>query len=201
MKRQQIDQFFKILDAALRRPAEVILVGAGAASLMGHIRPSLDIDFEIRYPRMRAAGERDRLEQAIRKASNQTGLAADYSENVSHWSMIDFSDYRQTAVPYKKIGKLKIKIIAPACWTIGKMGRFYELDIQDMVQILRKNKVPAARVIRVWAKALKGSALSLELGQFREHVHYFLRRYAKKIWGAGTNAEALIQTFEKKIQE
>ena len=66
MKRQQIDRFFKVLDAALRRPAEVILIGAGAASLMGHIRPSLDIDFEIRYPRMRAARERDRLDRAVR---------------------------------------------------------------------------------------------------------------------------------------
>ena|SRR3989338_11027736 len=201
MNRRQIDRFFKVLDAALDRPAEIILIGAGAASLMGHVRPSLDIDFEIRYSRMRAAGERDRLQEAIRKASNQTGLAVDYSEHVSHWSMIDFADYRQTAVPYQRIGKLKIKIIAPAHWTIGKMGRFYELDIQDMVQILRKNKVPAASVIRVWTKALKKSALSLELGQFREHVHYFLRHYAKKIWGARANSEMLIQTFEKEIHK
>ncbi|MDP2644031.1 MAG: hypothetical protein Q8P24_03770 [Desulfobacterales bacterium] len=53
------------------------------------------------------------------------------------------------------------------------MIRFLEADMRDMVKVIWRRKISAATLIRLWARALRRSALSLEAGQFREHVHYF----------------------------
>ena len=198
MKQRQIDLFFQALDEGLDRTAEVILVGASAGSLMGHVRPSLGIDFEIRIRGSRNAAVQERLEAAAAKASEVAGVAVNYSENVGGWSRIHYLDYRKTARPWKQIGKLKVKIMAPEYWTIGKMARFLEIDIQDMIKIIRAKKLKPAALIRLWAKALRSSDLSLELGQFRDHVLYFIRRYGKKLWGAETDLGGLLREFKKQ---
>ena len=111
MRKRQIDLFFRELDRALETKAEIILLGASAGSLMGHIRPSFDIDFEIRLGRRR---NKKTTEGMIMQTARKTGVAVNFSENVDHWSMISYLEYRRTAVPYKKFGKLNVKLIAPA---------------------------------------------------------------------------------------
>lgn len=200
MKQIQIDQFFKLLDAKLGLKGEVILLGASAGSLMGHIRPSLDIDFEIRL-KTRVVSARTRLVEAIEEVRQIVGVSVNYSENVAGWSLVSYLDYRKTALAYKTFGKLAVKLIAPEYWTIGKMARFLEFDVQDMSAIIKKKKIPATRLIRLWARAVKTSDLSLELGQFKEHVLYFLNKHARKLWGGKVNPEKLILEFKKQIGE
>ena len=178
MNKRQIDLFFKTLDQKLAARANVILTGASAGSLMGHIRPSFDIDFEIRLQK-KTPGLKAKLETAINQAAQIAGVAVNYSESIAGWSRINYLNYRKTAIPYKTIGKLRIQLIAPEYWTIGKMARFYELDIQDMLKIIKKKKLKADTLIHIWVKAIRSSDLSLELGQFRDHVVYFLKHYAK----------------------
>jgi len=198
MNRKKIHEFFKRLDISLDQKAVVIVVGASAASLMGHVRPSFDIDFEIRLNRNTSAQKR-KLAETILKAARETGVAVNFSENIGGWSMVSYLDYRKTALPYKKFGKLDVQLIEPAYWTIGKMTRFLELDIQDMVKIIRKKKIKPGRVISVWAQAFQASDLSLELGQFREHVLFFIKQYSKKIWGKNAKPDVLSQMFLKQI--
>lgn len=195
MTEKTIRLFFKELDRRLAAEAQVILVGAGAGSLMGHIRPSLDIDFEIRFKKHVPSALRRRLDQAVRDAASAIGVAVNYSEDISHWSMVNYLDYRKTALPYRRIGKLTVKLIAPEYWTIGKMTRFLELDIRDMVRIIRKKKLKPARLARLWSRALRASRLSLELGQFRQHVVYFYKKYGKKIWGRSFDIEKYCKPF------
>lgn len=199
MNRKKIHEFFKRLDISLDQKAVVIVVGASAASLMGHVRPSFDIDFEIRLSRSTSAQKR-KLAETILKTARETGVAVNFSENIGGWSMVSYLDYRKTALAYKKFGKLDVKLIEPAYWTIGKMTRFLELDVQDMVKIIRKKKIKPERVIKVWARAFQSSDLSLELGQFKEHVLFFLAQYAKKIWGKKINAADLKENFIKQIE-
>ena len=197
MNKIKIHAFFKRLDANLGETATVIIVGASAASLMGHVRPSFDIDFEIRLKR-NVRAKKSRLAKAIIQSAQETGVAVNFSENIGGWSMINYLDYRKTAVSYKRFGKLDVKIIEPAYWTIGKMTRFLELDVQDMVKIIRKKKIQPKRLIGIWAQAFKISSLSLELGQFKDHVLYFLKSYSNKIWGKEIEAQTLIQFFLKQ---
>ena len=194
MKPRQINFFFKTLDQKLQLKGEVILLGASAGALMGHIRPSLDIDFEIR-----TRGSQRTVQQAIQSASEIAGVAVNYSENVGGGSRINYLDYRKTAIFYKKIGKLNIRLIAPEYWTIGKMARFLDLDLKDIIKIIRRKKIKPERLILIWAKAIRSSDLSLELGQFRDHVLYFLKVYGKKIWGKKFNLNQTIEIFKKRV--
>ena len=196
MKKTEIDLFFKQLDAELGVEAEIILIGASAGSLMGHIRPSLDIDFEIRPKQEADAAEKERIHQAVMAVSKNLSIAVNFSDDIGHWSMINFLDYRRTAAPYKKIGRLNVKLISPEYWTIGKMGRFLELDIQDVMKIVRIKKIPSSRLIALWAAALKASALSLELGQFRQHVEFFLTKCGPRVWGKDYDPEKAVQDFQ-----
>ncbi len=189
MTERTIIQFFKELDRRLGARARVILLGASAGSLMGHIRPSLDIDFEIRLPKSVSRALKKNLDRMIRDVASIVGVAVNYSEDVSHWSMINYLDYRKTALPYRTFGKIEVKLMAPEYWTIGKMARYLELDIRDMIRIIRKKRLEPHRLTKLWSRALRTSQLSLELGQFKEHVTHFLRTYGKKIWGKTFDAQ------------
>lgn len=195
MKKSKIDLFLRELAAQLDAPAEIILTGAAAGALMGNIRPSMDIDFEIRLKQAKELEER--LGIIMEDLKQKTGLDVNYSEDISHWSMISFLDYREGALPYKKFGLLDVKIIAPAYWTIGKMSRFYELDILDMIKVIQSKKIKAETLVELWAKALRSSPLSLATRRFRDHVLYFLKTYGKKVWGAEFQTDSAIEAFKK----
>ncbi len=181
MHKRQIDLFFRELDKALRKKAEIILLGASAGSLMGHIRPSFDIDFEIRLNK--TTRNKKGVEEAILRTARKVGVAVNFSENVDHGSMVSYLDYRKTALPYKKFGRLNVKLIAPSYWTIGKMARYYALDAKDMAAIIKKKKLKLQPLIRLWKRALDQSDLSLELGQFKKHAAHFLKTYGPRLWG------------------
>jgi len=198
MTEQQIQAFFIALSELYNKTCQVILLGAGAGALYGNVRPSLDIDFEIQ---VKGAKNKMALQEAIEKTSKATGIAVNYAENVSGWSMINFLDYRKTAVPYQQFGKLTVKLMHPAYWTIGKMTRFLELDIQDMVKVIQAKHLKSKELVHLWVKALRQSELSLASGQFRQQVHQFLKQYAKKCWGSNTSAEELIDLFETHLKK
>ena len=198
MKQSKIDSFFLELDHEFRKPAEVIITGAACAALMGYVRPSADIDFEIR---LKKSGSRDQdqalFARAVGQSSKKTALAANYSEDISHWSMIDYLDYRKKAKPYKTFGRLRVKLMAPEHWTIGKMGRFLALDILDMRKVIQRKRLKPDALIKTWARAFRLSPLSLAKGQFRDHVIYFLQNYGKAVWGRAFDSEAAIHNFYK----
>ena len=198
MKRSKIDSFFLELDHEFRKPAEVIITGAACAALMGYVRPSADIDFEIRLKKSsHLSQDKTLLERAVEQSSKKTALATNYSEDISHWSMIDYLDYRKKAKPYKTFGRLRVKLMAPEHWTIGKMGRFLALDILDMTKVIQKKRLKPEALIKIWARAFRLSPLSLAKGQFRDHVLYFLRHYGKAVWGKTFDSEAAIHNFHK----
>jgi len=184
----------------LKIPCEVILTGASAGRLMGHIRPSVDIDFEIRakskrdQPRLQAV-----LDGVIRKLCSELGVAANYSGDISRWGEVSYLDYRKTARPYRQFGALDVKLIHPAYWTIGKMTRYLEQDIRDMAAILKEHRIDPVPLISLWAKALRQSNLSLSLSQFKEHVEDFLKRHARAVWGEQCRSEELIRRFQRAL--
>ncbi len=198
MKQSKIDFFFSELDHEFRKPAEVIITGAACAALMGYVRPSADIDFEIRLKKTNhISRDKVMLERAVERSSKKTALATNYSEDISHWSMIDYLDYRKKAKPYKIFGRLRVKLMAPEHWTIGKMGRFLQLDILDMTKVIQKKRLKPDVLIKIWARAFRLSPLSLAKGQFRNHVLYFLQNYGKAIWGRGFETQKAIHHFHK----
>ena len=197
MRKNLIDLFFLELSKKTTQDTEVIVTGAVAGALFGHSRPSLDIDFEIRPTKEKDPAYLEYLDGVIREISSNLKVDTNYGEDISHWSMIDYLDYRTKTIPYKKMGRLDIRLMAPEYWTIGKMARFLELDIQDMIKIIKIKRIPSDRLVKLWARALKASDLSLELGQFRQHVEFFLKKCGPRLWGKSYKAEKAVALFRK----
>lgn len=195
MKKAKIHLFFRELDRRLKTSGQVILTGAAAGALYGNIRPSLDLDFELQL----RGGRRNRakIDSAIKNASSRAGLAVNYSEDISHWSMIEYLDYRKKAVSYKQIGKLNVKLMAPEYWTIGKMTRFFAVDIVDLVKVIKRKKLKSGALVKLWGTALRKSRLSEASGRFRDHVFYFLKHYGRKVWGKNFDREEAAAVFRR----
>ncbi len=194
MTKGQIGQFFTIVGAEFHKSARIILTGAAAGTIMGSTRPSLDIDFGIELRKF-SRENWQKLESAIQKAIEKTGIQANYAEDIDRWGMITLHDYRRRVTLYKKYGKLSIYVLDPAYWSIGKMTRFLDPDIQDMLLVFRKQKVPPGRLARVWGNALRESPRSIFLTRFRSQVEAFYLTYGKKIWGKDFDPSRSIGQF------
>lgn len=196
MDRQQIDRFFKVIDAEFSQHAAIILTGAAAGTIWGSTRPSLNIDFAVKL-KTRGESKWKYLESAVRSAIFKTGIQANYAEDIDRWGMITLLDYKDHATHYKKFGKLAVSVLEPAYWSIGKITRFINPDIDDMIRVFHKKKTPPAYLAQVWGKALRKSQRSTAIAQFRRHVESFLKSYGKKIWGRSFNSEKTITQFHK----
>ncbi len=196
MDKRQINNFFRIVDTEFKGNARIILTGAAAGTILGRTRQSMDVDFAIELKTLNDENW-EKLGSAIQKAEKETGIQADYTEDIDRWGMITLLDYRKNTSLYKKYGKLSLYVLNPAYWSIGKMTRFINPDIQDMIQVFGKNKVPPSELARVWGKALKESPRSTKLIQFRRQVEGFLESYGVIIWGKGFNSTETIRQFHR----
>lgn len=199
MQPRTIDRFFRILADEFGRQATLIVTGAAAGSLWGHVRPSRDIDFGVvlagRNPQAWHA-----FQAAVDRTSRQTGIQVNYAEDIDRWSSITLLDWRRHAVRYRRFGKLDVRVLDPVYWSIGKMGRYFDLDVHDLVAVLTRRRIPATRLIRVWAKALRASPHSPAVFQFRVQVEHFLRVHGRGIWGRRFDADAAIRQFHRAAE-
>ncbi len=196
MNQRQIATFFRVLSRELNRPARVILTGAAAGSIWGSARPSLDIDFAITLRRNRAA-QWEAVELAVARTTRLTGIPANYAEDIDRWGQISLLDYRRHTRLYRRIGTLEVRLLDPAYWSIGKISRYLDPDVRDVVGALRRQRVPTARVIGVWARALRASPKSAALTQFRRQAEHFLRSHGRAIWGTQFDPDAAVQQFRR----
>jgi len=192
-----IDRFFQILAKEFDQPATIILTGAAAGSLLGHIRTSRDIDFAVQ-PASRDARTWQRLAAAIDHAMRQVGIEANYAEDIDRWSSITLLDYRRHTTAYRRFGKLQVRVLDPIYWAIGKIGRYLDIDVSDVVAVLTRHRVPFGRAVAVWGRALRLSPRSAAVFQFRRQLEHFLRTYGRAIWGRTFDAGAAIRQFHRQ---
>ncbi len=191
-----IDRFFRILAEEFDQPATVILTGAAAGSLLGHIRASRDIDFAVQ-PVRRDARAWERLADAIDRTMQQVGIEVNYAEDIDRWSSITLLDYRRHTTTYRRFGKLQVRVLDPVYWSIGKLGRYLEIDVNDVVAVLARHRVPVNRALEIWGAALRASPRSAAVFQFRRQVEHFLRTYGRTIWGKQFDADDAVRHFHR----
>ena len=194
MNSKQIDRFFSVLSRELDEPARVILTGAAAGALWGRIRMSADVDFEVRLRRSRPALWQ-KLEQAVERATDETGLLANFGESIDRWNMVTFLDYRQHLTAWRRFGTLRVFLMDPVFWSIGKMTRFTASDVEDVIRVFQKQNTPWPKACRTWGKALRKSPKSVELSLFRKQVDYFLKNHGKLIWGPAFPIDKALEHF------
>lgn len=178
MQNQDIDKFFILLSKKLSKPVRVILVGGAASLLLGGTRPTHDIDFAID-----GKNTHHEIEEGIKEAEKKTGIVSEYSEDIERWSMLTLLDYKKHTRFYKKFGRVTIEILEPEYWSIGKMGRYLDSDVQDMIVVFKKQKTNLASLLKVWKTSMKKSPLSDELFHFKKHIEHFLKTYGLEVWG------------------
>lgn len=194
MTPHRIERFFTILSAELDAVAKVYLTGAAAAALWGRVRPSVDIDFGLELPPRSKITWAD-AHAAVTRASVRTGIPASVAADIDRWGMITLLDYRRTSVRHLRIGRLDLRLLHPTTWSIGKLTRFLDPDVRDVVEVFRRQKVPARAAAPVWGKALRASPASTSQFQFRRNVEVFFRTEGKTVWGKTFDADAAIGWF------
>jgi len=197
MTRAQIDAFFRVFAEQWGGKGIVLLTGAAAASIWGHVRPSVDIDFAVQLKR-RGRSVWGKLEDAIDRTVRLTGIQANYAEDIDRWGLITLLDYRRHTRPYRRFGPLEVRLLDPAYWSIGKMTRYLDPDVRDMIQVFKRQNVAADHLARLWGRALKRSPRSTALSQFRRQVEHFLRSHGRAVWGREFAPERALRRFYKE---
>lgn len=200
MKKRQIDNFFILLNKNLKDVKDihlkVILTGAAAGILLGGDRPSLDIDFAIECKRRFL----EYIEEAIKKISIISGIEVNFSEDIDRWSQITFLDYKRHTIPYKTFGTVEVTILSPEYWAIGKLARYLDPDVDDLIKVLRNNHTDPLKLAELLGRALLNSPRSSSTYLFKNNVEHFFRSYGTAIWGKGFDCDRCLLNFTKKKQ-
>ena len=69
-------------------------------------------------------------------------------------------------------------LLEPAYWSIGKIARYLDPDVDDLVRVFKKQRVPALKLAKLWGKALAKSPRSSASFSFKKHVEHFLELMA-----------------------
>ncbi|MBI3332524.1 MAG: hypothetical protein HYZ93_00325 [Candidatus Omnitrophica bacterium] len=187
MTRREVEEFFHELSREWKRPARILLIGGAGALMMGGSRPTSDVDFEVRI--LSRGDFWEEFSAKVREVSARTGIGAQFAESVDRWSQISFLDYRRQTRPLRKFGTIEVRLLEPAYWSIGKIGRYWDQDIQDMVAVFGEKRPFPLELARVWARALERSPRSTQLGLARRQALHFFRTYGRKIWGGSFRME------------
>ena len=196
MTPRQIERVMATLAAELGIPARAYLTGAAAAALWGRVRPSYDVDLGLE-PKENSRASWALVQRAVERTTKLTGVAVSVAEDIDRWGMITLLDYKRTSRRYRKFGKLELRLLHPANWSIGKLTRGLDSDLRDVAEVFRRQRVPLARVTSTWGRALRASPASTAQFQFRRNVEHFLRERGRRIWSSTFDPAAATAAFRR----
>ena len=196
MNRRQIDGYLAILAAQLDRPARAYVTGAAAGALWGRVRPSVDIDLGLE---LRSGNDRSwvTVQSAVDRTTRLTGIPASVAEDIDRWGMITLLDYRRSSRLYRRFGQLEVRLLNPVIWAIGKLTRYLDPDIRDVMEVFRKLSVPWRNAARTWGTALRASPASTSQFQFRKNVENFFSGRGRTVWGKSFDPVAAVAGFHR----
>lgn len=195
MRPRDLERFFQELARRWRHPTTILLIGGAGSLVLGGVRPTLDVDFEVRFHRGRASWEE--FEAAVRGVTARTGLGAQYAESIERWSQITLLDYRRHTRRVTRVGGLDVRVLEPAYWSIGKMGRYWDQDVQDMLAVFRRQKPNPLALARLWQRAIRRSPKSTQLALARRQALHFFETFGRKIWGPSFSIAPIQRVFSQ----
>jgi hypothetical protein len=194
MKKSSIHHFFKKLSHRIDQPIRIYLTGGIAAWFLGGVRPTQDIDFALL-----TKSDWAKISEQILRLSKEENIPVQFTEDISRWGMIGFKNFKKGAKRYQKFGHVEVYLLDPLIWSVGKIARYTQDDLEDMIAVFKKQKCTPQNVINTWVQALQESPRSSEHHLFIKKVEDFLKNAGPKIWGKKFNPEITFQLFRKKI--
>lgn len=199
LKRTDLEAFFSALARRLLSPATLILTGGGEAMLLGGRRPTGDLDFSIKFP----GRKRDispELETAIGAAAQEAGVAVQYSADIDRWSQVSIPKSRTKTRFYKRVGPLTIHLLDPKCWAVYKLARYLDSDVEDLLSVLRRQRVSWIALARLCGESLRSSPRSTQLYLFRRQVEHFFEQHGRTVWGKTFKTERAVAVFQRAAE-
>ena len=200
MNKREVGRFFKILGALYPEKGTVFVTGAAAGAFYGRVRPTADIDFALRLGRKAAAAKEEAwsaFTNAVAEARARTGIDVQYAEDIDRWSSITLLDYDRHTRAVGRFGKLEERLLEPAYWAIGKLSRYLDSDVRDLVIVFRRTRTSWRKLAPLLGKALRKRPKSTACFSFRRQVEDFLKIHGKEIWGKNYSAQEAIALFHR----
>ncbi|MGH7963246.1 MAG: hypothetical protein ACRERD_15705 [Candidatus Binatia bacterium] len=192
----ELSHFFAALARQLPCPAKLILTGGSEAMLLGGRRPTGDVDFGLRVAQ-RYVGDWPEVERAIAAAATAAGVNVQYSTDIDRWSSVAIPPTRFKTRAYKRIGRLSVHLLDPACWAVYKLTRYLEADVEDLLAVLPRQEVSSARLARLCGECLRFSPRSTHLFLFRKQVEHFFCEHGATVWGAAFESGRALAAFHR----
>lgn len=198
MKNADIDRFFEALSKEVLFPVTITLTGDAVAMLKGGARMTKDLDFQITL-----AGtfeQREAVEAALLKVSQSTSIPVQYDEAIETWSSIAWPRQRGRSRLYKRYKTVRVYILNPLLWSIGKLARYLKSDEEDLALVFKHEKIPLKKALLAWGNALGQSPMSSMQPLFKHHVIEFLSREGPSLWGKDFDLAQAQATFLNAAQ-
>jgi hypothetical protein len=189
----QLDQFLTELASRWNKPLRLILTGAWAVVPWTSVRATYDVDFEVNG--LDAADAED-FGAATRAAGNVVGLVAEYTTDLDRWGMITMLDYRDHTHAYKRVGQLDVQVLDPKHWSIGKINRFIDTDIHDLICVFTAIRIDPLELAQFWQQAICSSIVSTQQLSTKKHARDFFKQYGKEIWNDALSLQQVALIFD-----
>jgi hypothetical protein len=149
------------------RKVKIILAGGLAVAAHGMPeRKTLDLDAEI------ISGNSSLIEK-INLEFEKLKVPLDISDNISRWGMVDLPPgYRKRAKFYKGIGSAQLYLLAPIDLIISKARILRDIDIQDIIFLVKKFKISFREIEKKAEEAILTSPHSTEILFFKKNLKY-----------------------------
>lgn len=198
MTRREIERYFTALSRRWTEPLQVILIGGAAAVLAGSRRMTRDVDFEARLARRPAPEDGDVLAAAIRRATIDSGVRAQFAVNIGSWSDVAMPDYRTSARTWRTFGAIRVQLLSPAMYVVSKLRRGASKDFEDVVLVGRATRLSWRRAAMALGHAVHASPPSTQLPPFKERVEHLFRRYGRDLWGTRFDPNRALAIYRRR---
>jgi hypothetical protein len=134
---------------------------------------------------------------AVAHAAEEVGVTVQYSQDIDRWSSIAIPKKRLRTRPFRRIGRLSVHLLDPGCWAVYKLARYLDPDVDDLIEVLRHERISSLRLARLCGESLRSSPRSPSLFAFRKQVEHFFREHGVRVWGRGFDVERYVSAFHR----
>ncbi|TMB00216.1 MAG: hypothetical protein E6J70_11000 [Deltaproteobacteria bacterium] len=194
LTRRDLSRFLRTFARQLPCPTTLILTGGSEALVLGGTRPTGDVDFGLVVRSQRRWPE---VEAAVAAAAREARVVVQYSSDLDRWSSVTIPPRRRRTRPYRRVGRLSVRLLEPACWAVYKLARYLDADVEDLRTVLRRERVPSLALARLCGESLRASPRSTQLFLFRRQVEHFLAQHGRAIWGRRFDVSRTVAAFHR----